>query len=241
MITLVHEHDSDLRLVLAPPSGDSFCEAFAEWFDSRGAGREYFADLEFVRACSVEPKGEAFAELVRQWSGLPMAAWPYCVDMASGDGIQEPLDPRVLLDKSDASEAHLAAMAAQGIGVRPKDHEGPLTEEHTRIALESWLRSYPRKGPLGKTQLVVVRLSWGYVVVRAPEPQEWFGVEDQRQKGQHFEVARRFVKACVLAPAVPEVLARAKATPGIITRLGGIIREAAGEGLAKRVGESSGA
>jgi hypothetical protein len=240
MHTLVHEYDPDLRLALAPPSGDTFASAFAEWFDGRGAGREYFADLELVRACTVEPKGEAFSALVAQWSGLPMAAWPYCVDMAScGDHVL--LDPRVLLDGSEASAAHLAAMAEQGIGVRAKDHTGPLSADMARETLASWLRSYPRKGPLGKAQLVVLRFAWGYAVVRAPEPQEWFDVEEQRRKGQHYEVARRFVKACTLAPSVPDLLARNRQTPALVTVLGGIIREAAGESLVKRVGESFGA
>jgi hypothetical protein len=228
MITLRNQHDPDLQITLGPPAGSKFEDAFAEFFDASAAGREYFARSELVRACAVEPSGEKLADLLKAWSGLPMVAWAYCADLA-GQGMIDALtliDPRSLLDGSETSAVHLAALEKQGVSA---------------ASIEQWLRAYPRKGPPGEAQFVIARFAWGYYGCRAPEPQEWFDVETQRARGQHYEVSRRFVKSCTLFPSVPDIMARNKTTPALVTILCGLIRTAAGEGLAQRVGESSGA
>jgi hypothetical protein len=227
MITLRHEYDPDLQIILAPPTGDAFEDVYSAWFDRRGDKREFFSNMELARACAVEPKGEALSALFRAWSGLAMAAGQHCTDIAErGCETHTPLDVRKLLDGSEESEIHLAAMKAQGI---------------ERVQVETWLRAYPRKGPPGKAQLVVALFSWGYYVCRSPEPQEWFDVEGLRGNGQHYATARQWVKSCTLFPSVPDVLARNKTSPALIVILGSIVRMSAGEGLAKLVGESSGA
>ena len=243
-IKLIHEYDPDLTITLAAPGGERTEDAFAEFFDSQ-TKREYFARYELVRAFAVEPKGEDFVTLMRAWSGLANAAWPHVFTMCEqGVTDHDLLDPRALLDGSEASAVHLAAMGAQGVGSKPADRDGPPPPppaDMARRAIESWIRAYPRKGPPGRGQLVVAKFPWGYYVCRAAEPSEWFDVEDARKSGRHYSVAKTFVKSCTLFPSVPDVLARNQATPVLVSVLGGMIRTSAGEDLAKRVGESYGA
>lgn len=225
-VTIQNEYDPDLRIVLAPPGGERTEEAFAEWFDNQ-ARREYFARYELVREFAVEPKGPAFVELMRAWSGLPNVAWADCFAMCEQGCVDHVLlDPRTLLDGSDESAAHLAALEVQGV---------------KRSAIEQWIRQYPRKGPLGRAQFVIAKFAWGYYGCRAAEPSEWFDVEDHRKSGRGYAVVKSFVKSCTLFPPVSDVLSRNQSTPALVTILGSIIRTAAGEDLAKRVGESSGA
>jgi hypothetical protein len=223
MITLCNQHDPDLRITLAPPPPNRFEDVYAEWFDAQGAGREYFAATELVRGCAIEPRPEQIPDLFRAWSALPLEAWPYCANFA-GVGIGEhiKLDPRALLDGSEESERHLHALAEQGV---------------SRADIEEYIRTYPRKGPPGAAQLVIARFPWGYYGCRAAEPQEWFDTEENRRAGQFYELAKRFVKSCTLFPDVPSILTRNRTAPALVSILAGFIKTAAGEGLAKRVGE----
>lgn len=227
MIKLVHSHDPDLSITLAPPAGEAHVDAFAAWFDARGDNREYFANMELVRAYAIEPRGEELSTLFRVWSGLPMEAYKACVEFATGDAVDHTfIDPRTLLDGSPESEVHLAAMSKEGV---------------ERGHIERLIRGYPRKGPPGQAQFVIAKFPWGYYGCRAPEPTEWFTIQGAMGRREFYDMARQWVQACTLFPTVPELLTRNMATPALVTNLGAMIRQAAGEGLVKRVGESSGA
>lgn len=221
-ITLENKHDPDLRITISKPSAALFESAYAEWFNGKAKDSGYLADYELLRACS-SVKGEAFVELLRQWSGLPLVAWQPIALMADAGGADVKLhDPRALLDSKPGEPGPMADLEAAGV---------------SREQLAEWLRAYPRKGPAGKGQLVVVHFPWGWTVVRAAEPTEWFTADPMRASGKPYEAFRMFVQSCTLFPKVSAVLERNADTPALVPALGSIIRDAAGEDLAKRVGE----
>jgi hypothetical protein len=225
-VTLEHQYDPDLKVTIAPPSGALFEEAFAEWYNGTAAGREWHAKYELFRACS-SVRGEAFVSLTRQWSGVVDAAWTPIQIMANAHASTRTFyDARELLDGSEPSEAILAELATAGIA---------------KAQLLEWLRVYPRKGPAGKGQLIIARFGWGWYVCRSAEPSEWFTADPLRSSGKHYEAFRLFVQSCTLFPDVSSILERNREAPGLALTLGGIAREAAGEELARIVGESFGA
>jgi hypothetical protein len=106
----------------------------------------------------------------------------------------------------------------------------------TLLTIEQWTRQYPRKGPPGEAQFGLAQFDWGVVAYRAPEPTEWFAVEKMRAAKLNYQVLRSFVQSCVLSD-VASILERGKSKPGLIVSLGAVIRGAAGEEFAKRMGE----
>jgi hypothetical protein len=219
-ITLTHSHDPDMKLTLALPNGQVGEDAFAELVNGRVRGNSYQAAYDFVRACAVEPKDIALSELLRCWSGVAVAG-AEAIERAIQVTDLELLDPREALQKWADS------YAADPMFVVPFES----------ATVTRWLREYPRKGPPGYAQLGFAKFDFGMVAYRAAEPTEWFAVESMRKANQAYQVLHYFVRACVVSDNLADILERAKAQPGIIMILGGLIRGAAGEEFTKRMGE----
>lgn len=219
-IILTHEHDGDMRITLALPSGQAGEDAFAEFVNTRATGAKYQADYDFVRACAVEPKGEALSELLRCWSGVaPAAAAAIEAELQIKE--LELLDPR----------EYVASWRAE------REKDPAFVVPFSLATIERWIKDYPRKGPPGYAQCGIAKFDFGYVAYRAAEPTEWFSVESLRTKRQAYQVLHSLVRSCVLSDNLADVLERAKSQPGIIMILGGLIRGAAGEEFTKRMGE----
>lgn len=214
-ITLSHQYDPDLKLTLALPSGQACEDAYAEWCNARARGAQYQSDYDFTRACAIEPKGNALAELIKAWSGVVVVGADAMINEA------QPEDPKLL------DPRHVVANYGDFANVVGMPQ---------LATVEQWIRTYPRKGPPGQAQFGLAQFDFGVIPFRAPEPTEWFAVESDRKALRNYQVLRSFVASCVLSDAAA-VLERAKTQPGIITTLGAIIRNAAGEEFAKRMGE----
>lgn len=214
-IQFIHEHDDSLKLSLSLPPGQAGEDAIADYVDAISAGNKYQASYELTRVCAKEPIGAEFADLLRVWSGVALVA----ADAIYGEldfKIPELLDPREVVANYDK---HAKTKGMPSV-----------------IAIEQWIRQYPRKGPPGKAQFGIAIFEFGAVPYRAPEPTEWFTVEALRKAGKGYAVLRSFVQACTL-DGVEDILQRNKSNPLIVPTLGRFIRNAAGEDFAKRMGE----
>ena len=214
-ITFVHTHDPDLKLTVALPAGQKGEDAYADWCNARARGQEYQAAYELTRVCAVEPTEVALSDLLRVWSGVATQAADAII-VESQDADPKLLDPRAVVANYDNYKNVVGMLALSTI--------------------EQWIRQYPRKGPPGEAQFGLAKFDWGVVPYRAPEPTEWFAVEKMRTQKLNYQVLRSFVQSCVLSDVAP-ILERGKSKPGLIVSLGAIIRNAAGEEFAKRMGE----
>jgi hypothetical protein len=214
-ITFIHTHDPDIKITVTLPAGQAGEDAYADWCNARARGQEYQAAYELTRACAVDPMGAALSDLLRVWSGAATRAADAII-VESQDSDPELLDPRDVVAHYD----------------KHKDTIGMPTLS----TIEQWIRQYPRKGPPGEAQFGLAKFDWSVVPFRAPEPTEWFAVEQMRAQKMNYQVLRSFVQACVLSDVAP-ILERGKSKPGLIVSLGAIIRGAAGEEFAKRMGE----
>jgi hypothetical protein len=214
-ITFSHKYDPDLKITVALPAGQAGEDAYADWCNARARGQEYQAAYDLTRACAVEPTDAALSDLLRVWSGVATRAADAII-VESQDSDAELLDPREVVANYDK---HKDAVGMPALAT-----------------IEQWIRQYPRKGPPGEAQCGLAKFDWGVVPYRSPEPTEWFAVEQMRAAKLNYQVLRSFVQSCVLSDVAP-ILERGKSKPGLIVSLGAIIRGAAGEEFAKRMGE----
>lgn len=230
-ITLVHADDPDLEATLTAPSED----AWEAWFNESPSS-SFTAKYNLLFACRSAPSEAELTSTVRDWSGLPEAAYPHLFLLAGapitvpegqaleeGSGFNaEKINLRTLVDAIDAVAegkplgapwaGYLATLIASGITVE---------------MIRDWLSRWRRKG-----QLFCLSTKQGVVIFHRPDTRAVIARETTAKTGELHKAMKNMLLASLVFPAGPVFSAACAQAPALVTVLGVEVNAMAGSGAA---------
>lgn len=227
MITLRHQDDPELEVTFHKPSEDDW----SAWTDGMSSNR-HTANYNLALACAEKPSQSEVMSILRDWPGLPEAAYAHLFELAGPPILADfgqPIDPE-RGENAERIDLRLLADAWSSIpeGARLAEPwaeyaRGMLGEGVSLETIKDWLAKYPRP-----KQLYCVRTQRGILVFRRPGNKDIIAKESTTKTGAIHLGYKKLLLATCIYPTGPALAASLAECPAMVAVLGRDVEGMAG-------------